>query len=265
MISGTVVRGSPVSPRSLHLPLVLALITAPLGAQHRPGAHSGGRPRASHRVTHVLRWRATRSIVTSYAAGVWHGRTTGGASVRRQHRLVKRALRTYGCAPDKHRQAGEGDPHGFGASGAFGGRMGRAGRSSPGPGVTGMGRTRPAATAPPRHARRPGGVGRLMELLLPDGAWCLFSGPVEGSRQGKIVLVEHRDIHDPETGGSSPSSATGAAKPLTPRAGGTWRSASPPRTRSSRPWFSAKVTRARCASWPNWSRCSRYAPAGRRA
>lgn len=45
-------------------------------------------------------------------------------------------------------------------------------------------------------------LGRSMELGIPDGAWCLFRAPVEGSRQGKIVLVEHRDIHDPETGGS---------------------------------------------------------------
>ncbi len=34
--------------RSLLLAFVLALVAAPLGAQHRPGAHSGGRPRASH-------------------------------------------------------------------------------------------------------------------------------------------------------------------------------------------------------------------------
>ncbi|MHB0928821.1 MAG: type I restriction enzyme subunit R domain-containing protein [Candidatus Nanopelagicales bacterium] len=45
-------------------------------------------------------------------------------------------------------------------------------------------------------------VGRSMEPKIPDGGWCLFSSPVEGSRQGRIVLVQHRDIHDPETGGS---------------------------------------------------------------
>jgi phage repressor protein C with HTH and peptisase S24 domain len=43
---------------------------------------------------------------------------------------------------------------------------------------------------------------RSMEPRIPDGAWCLFSSPVEGSRDGKIVLVEHRAIDDPETGGS---------------------------------------------------------------
>ncbi len=45
-------------------------------------------------------------------------------------------------------------------------------------------------------------VGRSMEPRIPDGAWCLFQSPVEGSRQGRIILVEHRDIDDPETGGS---------------------------------------------------------------
>jgi hypothetical protein len=45
-------------------------------------------------------------------------------------------------------------------------------------------------------------VGRSMEPLIPDGSWCLFRSPVEGSRQGKIALVEHRDIADSETGGS---------------------------------------------------------------
>ena len=41
-----------------------------------------------------------------------------------------------------------------------------------------------------------------MEPLIPDGSYCLFRYPVIGTRQGKIVLVEHHDIHDPETGGT---------------------------------------------------------------
>jgi len=45
-------------------------------------------------------------------------------------------------------------------------------------------------------------VGRSMEPGIPDGAWCLFRSPVEGTRQGRVVLVQHRDIDDPETGGS---------------------------------------------------------------
>jgi phage repressor protein C with HTH and peptisase S24 domain len=45
-------------------------------------------------------------------------------------------------------------------------------------------------------------VGRSMEPRIPDGSWCLFQSPVEGDRQGRVVLVQHRDIDDPETGGS---------------------------------------------------------------
>ncbi|MGH7829373.1 MAG: S24 family peptidase [Candidatus Binatia bacterium] len=45
-------------------------------------------------------------------------------------------------------------------------------------------------------------VGKSMEPTIPDGSWCLFKSPVEGSRSGRIVLVQNREIHDPETGGS---------------------------------------------------------------
>jgi phage repressor protein C with HTH and peptisase S24 domain len=44
--------------------------------------------------------------------------------------------------------------------------------------------------------------GRSMEPRIPNGAWCLFSSPVEGSRSGKIVLAQHHSIGDPDTGGS---------------------------------------------------------------
>jgi predicted helicase/SOS-response transcriptional repressor LexA len=43
-------------------------------------------------------------------------------------------------------------------------------------------------------------VGKSMEPAIPDGAYCLFRAPVEGTRQGKIVLVQLRDATDPETG-----------------------------------------------------------------
>ncbi len=43
-------------------------------------------------------------------------------------------------------------------------------------------------------------VGRSMEPAIPEGAWCLFRAPVEGTRQGKTVLVQLRDTTDPETG-----------------------------------------------------------------
>jgi phage repressor protein C with HTH and peptisase S24 domain len=56
-----------------------------------------------------------------------------------------------------------------------------------------------------KHRLRPGMFvaqvnGRSMEPMIPDGSYCLFTSPVEGSRQGKTVLVQLRDEVDPETG-----------------------------------------------------------------
>jgi type I restriction enzyme R subunit len=56
-----------------------------------------------------------------------------------------------------------------------------------------------------RHRLRPGMfvaqvVGKSMEPAIPDGSYCLFRAPVEGTRQGKTVLVQLRDETDPETG-----------------------------------------------------------------
>ena len=45
-------------------------------------------------------------------------------------------------------------------------------------------------------------VGESMNRRIPNGAYCVFHGPVEGSRNGRVLLVEHRDVADPETGGS---------------------------------------------------------------
>ncbi|MBE0448016.1 MAG: N-6 DNA methylase [Actinobacteria bacterium] len=45
-------------------------------------------------------------------------------------------------------------------------------------------------------------VGHSMEPLIPNGSYCLFSSPVTGTREGKIVLAQHNSIHDPENGGS---------------------------------------------------------------
>jgi SOS-response transcriptional repressor LexA len=42
-------------------------------------------------------------------------------------------------------------------------------------------------------------VGKSMEPLIPDGSWCVFSAPVQGTRQGKVVLVMLRDALDPES------------------------------------------------------------------
>jgi SOS-response transcriptional repressor LexA len=44
-------------------------------------------------------------------------------------------------------------------------------------------------------------VGKSMEPQIPDGAYCLFGSPVEGTRQGKTLLVQLHDRTDPEHGG----------------------------------------------------------------
>ena len=44
-------------------------------------------------------------------------------------------------------------------------------------------------------------VGESMNRRIPNGAWCLFKLNPVGTRQGKVVLVQHRDIQDPDTGG----------------------------------------------------------------
>lgn len=43
-------------------------------------------------------------------------------------------------------------------------------------------------------------TGKSMEPVIPDGSWCIFRAPVDGSRQGKTVLVQHHAIDDPESG-----------------------------------------------------------------
>jgi hypothetical protein len=53
------------------------------------------------------------------------------------------------------------------------------------------------------HRLRPGlfvaqVAGKSMEPQIPDGAYCLFGSPVEGTRQGKTVLVQLLDRTDPE-------------------------------------------------------------------
>jgi uncharacterized protein len=45
-------------------------------------------------------------------------------------------------------------------------------------------------------------VGESMNKKIPNGSWCLFRARPGGTRQGKIVLARHRDIVDPDTGGS---------------------------------------------------------------
>lgn len=44
-------------------------------------------------------------------------------------------------------------------------------------------------------------VGESMNRRIPNGAWCLFRANPAGTRQRKVVVVQHRSIADPETGG----------------------------------------------------------------
>lgn len=43
-------------------------------------------------------------------------------------------------------------------------------------------------------------VGNSMNRRIPDGSWCLFRSDPGGSRDGKIVLVQHRNSQDPDAG-----------------------------------------------------------------
>lgn len=45
-------------------------------------------------------------------------------------------------------------------------------------------------------------VGESMNKRIPNGSWCLFKANPGGTRNGKVVLVQHRDIEDPDHGGS---------------------------------------------------------------
>lgn len=45
-------------------------------------------------------------------------------------------------------------------------------------------------------------VGESMNRRIPNGAWCLWRASPVGTRNGKVVLAEHREISDPELGGS---------------------------------------------------------------
>jgi hypothetical protein len=44
-------------------------------------------------------------------------------------------------------------------------------------------------------------VGHSMEPLIPDNSYCVFRAGIQGTRNNKIVLVQHSSIADHETGG----------------------------------------------------------------
>jgi uncharacterized protein len=44
-------------------------------------------------------------------------------------------------------------------------------------------------------------IGESMNRRIANGSWCLFRANPAGTREGKVVVVQHRSISDPETGG----------------------------------------------------------------
>ncbi len=44
-------------------------------------------------------------------------------------------------------------------------------------------------------------IGESMNRRIPNGSWCIFREPSDGSRNGKVVIVQSRDIQDHDTGG----------------------------------------------------------------
>lgn len=64
-------------------------------------------------------------------------------------------------------------------------------------------------------------VGESMNKRIPNGSWCLFTAQPQGTRNGKIVVVQHRSISDPETGGSYTIKRYSSEKVL--EADGSWR------------------------------------------
>lgn len=63
-------------------------------------------------------------------------------------------------------------------------------------------------------------VGESMNRRIPNGAWCLFRLKPAGTRQGKVVLVQHRDITDTDSGGHYTVKVYESTKEVRPD--GTW-------------------------------------------
>lgn len=64
-------------------------------------------------------------------------------------------------------------------------------------------------------------LGESMNRIIPNGGWALFRLSPQGSREGKVVLVEHREIQDTETGGHYTLKKYHSEKERAPD--GTWR------------------------------------------
>jgi len=57
-------------------------------------------------------------------------------------------------------------------------------------------------------------LGQSMNRRIPHGAWCVFRANPAGTRNGKVVVVQHHAIEDPETGGSFTIKLYSSAKTL---------------------------------------------------
>lgn len=64
-------------------------------------------------------------------------------------------------------------------------------------------------------------IGESMNRRIPNGSWCLLRFDPQGSRQGRVVLAQHRDISDAETGGHYTIKVYSSEKEETE--GGGWR------------------------------------------
>jgi uncharacterized protein len=60
-----------------------------------------------------------------------------------------------------------------------------------------------------------------MNRRIPNGAWCLFRQASAGSRNSRVVVAQHRDIADPDTGGQFTVKLYESRKRRTPE--GSWR------------------------------------------
>ncbi|MGZ5498827.1 MAG: type I restriction enzyme endonuclease domain-containing protein, partial [Candidatus Aminicenantales bacterium] len=64
-------------------------------------------------------------------------------------------------------------------------------------------------------------VGESMNRIVPNGAWALFRLHPQGSREGKVVLVQHREVQDTDMGGHYTLKRYRSEKESAPD--GTWR------------------------------------------
>ncbi|WP_245597927.1 DNA/RNA helicase domain-containing protein [Ottowia thiooxydans] len=63
-------------------------------------------------------------------------------------------------------------------------------------------------------------IGESMSRRIPNGSWCLFRANPSGTRQGKVVVAQHRSIDDSETGGKYTVKVYSSEKTVDPD--GTW-------------------------------------------